>query len=272
MGSKRFLFTFGIAGGLIASLCIGGVMALTTGHPSGGQEWATLALTTILVFIAGGYLTWFQWAARRNAARAELISQVAQGDLTVARGGAVRPAGRHAAAGALAPARAGAGAAGHRRTCTAPARSSRTRRRRCSRRRGGRARRWIARSARSGGMGESLQAGGQARLPARDLRAADHRRALGDDRADRAGRARAHHARRVRARHLGRGPGDGRAAHADRRAPATRSSASRARRRTSSPRSRAGSTSVRRRANETGDLAREVTATSERGETLVVDR
>jgi oligopeptide transport system substrate-binding protein len=83
MGSRRFLFTFGIAGGLLSGAVLGALLAGLTGQPSSPWHWAVLLLTSVLTFTTGGYLTWFQWAARRASGRTEIIARLSQGDLSI---------------------------------------------------------------------------------------------------------------------------------------------------------------------------------------------
>ena len=81
MGSKRFLFTFGLGGGFAAGLAIALGLYVATGQPQTGGTWAFVVLTCIATYTLFGYLTWFIWAGRRNRARGELIARLAAGDL-----------------------------------------------------------------------------------------------------------------------------------------------------------------------------------------------
>ena len=81
MGSKRFLYTFGLAGGLVAGAVTGLLQYWTTGKPDTLDAWIILLASTVLCFIAGGYLTWFQWAERRARTRGLMIAKLSQGDL-----------------------------------------------------------------------------------------------------------------------------------------------------------------------------------------------
>ncbi|XXF77178.1 ABC transporter substrate-binding protein [Myxococcaceae bacterium GXIMD 01537] len=82
MGAKRYLFAFALGGGLITALVLGGLLYVLTGQPSTLEAWATVLLVTPLLFWAGGYFTWFRWAARRGRARSRILSRLAEGDLT----------------------------------------------------------------------------------------------------------------------------------------------------------------------------------------------
>ncbi|HEY8207643.1 MAG TPA: ABC transporter substrate-binding protein [Myxococcaceae bacterium] len=85
MGNRRFLYTFGLGGGLLSGLLVGAMLRLLTGtHPAGLREWAAVALSCAVCFTFGGYLTWFQWAARRHKARSAIVASLAAGDLTAA--------------------------------------------------------------------------------------------------------------------------------------------------------------------------------------------
>ncbi len=83
MGSRRFLIAFGIGGGLGTGLAMGLVLWALTGQPDGVLAWSALLASAVASFTLGGYLTWFQWAARRARVREQLIAQLSQGDLTV---------------------------------------------------------------------------------------------------------------------------------------------------------------------------------------------
>ena len=73
MGSKRFLFTFGLGGGLAAGAVIAAVLRLLdTSDPL--ATWAVTVGTSMVAFTLGGYLTWFQWASRRARHRRTLVS------------------------------------------------------------------------------------------------------------------------------------------------------------------------------------------------------
>ncbi len=84
MGSRRFLFAFGIGGGLLAGISINLVHFAVTGLPPTISGWLAVLLAAVGSFTLGGYLSWFQWAARRARARWEVVSKLSQGDLTVA--------------------------------------------------------------------------------------------------------------------------------------------------------------------------------------------
>ncbi len=83
MGSRRFLFAFGIGGGLLAGLIINLVHFAATGMAPTLAGWLSVLLAAVGTFTLGGYLSWFQWAARRARARWDVVSKLSQGDLTV---------------------------------------------------------------------------------------------------------------------------------------------------------------------------------------------
>jgi ABC-type oligopeptide transport system substrate-binding subunit/methyl-accepting chemotaxis protein len=83
MGSRRYLIGFGIGGGLTAGLLIGLVLWALTGQPATLKAWSALMLVSTAIYFLSGYLTWFQWAARRAEVRERLITQLSQGDLTI---------------------------------------------------------------------------------------------------------------------------------------------------------------------------------------------
>src|SRR3954469_4875843 len=82
MGNRRFLYTFGLGGGLLSGLLVGGMLKLLTSQPATLREWAAVVLSCCVCFTLGGYLTWFQWAARRHRARSAVVAALAAGDLT----------------------------------------------------------------------------------------------------------------------------------------------------------------------------------------------
>src|SRR5690349_4533083 len=86
MGSRRFLFAFGLGGGLTAGVLVGAVMYAATGQPSTRTAWALLLGGTALTFLGAGYATWYQWASRRARSRGRVVSALSQGDLTVSSG------------------------------------------------------------------------------------------------------------------------------------------------------------------------------------------
>ena len=81
MGSRRFLFTFGLAGGTGAGLLIGLALELA-GVRLGVRGWWVCLAAAILAFLVGGWATWFRWAASRARARQRVLTRLAQGDLT----------------------------------------------------------------------------------------------------------------------------------------------------------------------------------------------
>ena len=82
MGNRRFLYTFGLGGGVLSGLLVGALLRLLTSQPATLREWAAVVVSCAVSFTFGGYLTWFQWAARRHRARSSIVAALAQGDLT----------------------------------------------------------------------------------------------------------------------------------------------------------------------------------------------
>ncbi|GEN07197.1 hypothetical protein MFU01_22340 [Myxococcus fulvus] len=85
MGAKRYLFAFGLAAGLLSALVLGGVLQLT-GQRLDVSAWTALLFATPTLYIVGGYLSWFRWAALRRLARRRVMAQLAEGDLTTTGG------------------------------------------------------------------------------------------------------------------------------------------------------------------------------------------
>ncbi len=80
MGKRRYLFAFGLGGGLAASLLAGLLMSAFMPIPALG--WAVLVTCTTSSFTLFGYLTWFQWAQRRAERLRVQLDLLAAGDLT----------------------------------------------------------------------------------------------------------------------------------------------------------------------------------------------
>ncbi len=83
MENRWFLAFFGPLGGLLAALLAGIVLLAVTGHPSTFVEWMVLTLACIAAFSLVGWLTFYQWGARRRQRRRDIIERLAEGDLTV---------------------------------------------------------------------------------------------------------------------------------------------------------------------------------------------
>ncbi|NTX03337.1 ABC transporter substrate-binding protein [Myxococcus sp. CA040A] len=85
MGAKRYLFAFGLAAGLLSALVLGGVLQLS-GQQLESSSWLALLLATPALYLTGGYLAWFRWAALRRLARRRVMARLAEGDLTTTGG------------------------------------------------------------------------------------------------------------------------------------------------------------------------------------------
>src|SRR5688500_12249877 len=82
MGSRRFLITFSLAGGVLAGLAV--AVALTLGGvPVGISGWILGVVCNVGTFALGGYLTWFKWARHRARQRGQILARLSQNDLTV---------------------------------------------------------------------------------------------------------------------------------------------------------------------------------------------
>ena len=81
MGGKRFLFVFGLLGGSASGLVTAGLLdALYPGHFPLVLYPVVMAIN-VLGFTVGGWLTWLRWARSRQQARARIIAQLASGNL-----------------------------------------------------------------------------------------------------------------------------------------------------------------------------------------------
>ncbi|MCC6332700.1 MAG: ABC transporter substrate-binding protein [Myxococcales bacterium] len=83
MDNRWYLVLFGPAGGLVAGLLAGLVLLAVSGHPSTFGAWAALVVTTMASFSALGWVIWYQQSARRADRRRAIIERFAQGDLSV---------------------------------------------------------------------------------------------------------------------------------------------------------------------------------------------
>ncbi len=83
MANRWYLLLFGPAGGLLTGLFSGLVMLAITGQPGTFVGWFALCFSTVACFTLGGWLTFFQLSTRRSERRREVIERFAEGDLTV---------------------------------------------------------------------------------------------------------------------------------------------------------------------------------------------
>ncbi|NPD22892.1 ABC transporter substrate-binding protein [Corallococcus exiguus] len=82
MGAKRYLFSFGLVAALVSALILGFVLWWVTGKPDDTAGWAVLLLGVPFLWLIGSYLSWFRFAAMRRRERRDLMSRLAEGDLT----------------------------------------------------------------------------------------------------------------------------------------------------------------------------------------------
>ncbi len=80
MGKRRYLFAFGLGGGVAAGLFAGVLLSTFMALPAVG--WLVLVLSTSVSFTLFGYFTWFQWAQRRAERMRVQLDRLATGDLT----------------------------------------------------------------------------------------------------------------------------------------------------------------------------------------------
>src|SRR5215475_6939387 len=81
MGGKRFLFVFGVLGGLASGALSAAVLDLFQGVRLPSLTYPLLMAVSVLGFTLGGWLTWFRWARSRQRSQAEVIAQLAGGNL-----------------------------------------------------------------------------------------------------------------------------------------------------------------------------------------------
>lgn len=75
---------FGLLGGVTSGLLAGLTLLAFTGHPNTPLGWALLVGGNAVWFTLLGWLTWFQWAARRAEKRTAYLERLSAGDLTLA--------------------------------------------------------------------------------------------------------------------------------------------------------------------------------------------
>jgi ABC-type transport system substrate-binding protein/methyl-accepting chemotaxis protein len=80
--SKRFLFVFGVLGGLFSGATSGIVLSLLAGHTFRFEWWLWLLAISVVTFTTSAWFTWYRWLSRSSARRGAVIAQLAQGDLT----------------------------------------------------------------------------------------------------------------------------------------------------------------------------------------------
>src|SRR6185295_17670455 len=81
MGGKRFLFVFGVLGGIASGLVTAALLdRLDPGHFPPVLYPVVISIN-ILGFTVGGWLTWLRWARSGQEARARIIAQLASGNL-----------------------------------------------------------------------------------------------------------------------------------------------------------------------------------------------
>ncbi len=80
MGKRKYLFAFGLGGGVAAGLLAGVLLSTFMSLPAVG--WLVLVLSTSVSFTLFGYFTWFQWSQRRAERMRVQLDRLAAGDLT----------------------------------------------------------------------------------------------------------------------------------------------------------------------------------------------
>lgn len=83
MEKRWSLVLFGPLGGLLSGLLAGLVLLAVTGQPSTFFGWFALCFTTMASFTLAAWLSFFQFGTRRSQRRRDLIEKFAQGDLTM---------------------------------------------------------------------------------------------------------------------------------------------------------------------------------------------
>jgi len=81
MGGKRFLFVFGLLGGLASGLVSALLLDVLGARRLPLALYPVVVAINVVGFTVGGWLTWLRWARSRQLARARVIAQLASGNL-----------------------------------------------------------------------------------------------------------------------------------------------------------------------------------------------
>ena len=82
MFGKRFLFVFGVLGGLCSGAVNAFALSLIAGRRFSFDVWLLQLLLGVATFTGAAWFTWYRWLSRSTARRGAVIAQLAQGDLT----------------------------------------------------------------------------------------------------------------------------------------------------------------------------------------------
>ena len=80
MGKRRYLYLFGLGGGLTAGVIATALLSLFMPMP--GYAWLIVVGSCAVTFTGFGYITWFQLAQRRAERLRIQLDRLATGDLT----------------------------------------------------------------------------------------------------------------------------------------------------------------------------------------------
>ena len=81
MGGKRFLLVFGLLGGSASGLVTATLLDALDPSPFPWVLYLAVVAINVIGFTVGGWLTWLRWARSRQQARARVIAQLAVGNL-----------------------------------------------------------------------------------------------------------------------------------------------------------------------------------------------
>src|SRR6478672_3451514 len=81
MGGKRFLFVFGLLGGIASGVVTAALLDALSPGPFPLVLYPVVMAINVIGFTVGGWLTWLRWARTRQQARARVIAQLAVGNL-----------------------------------------------------------------------------------------------------------------------------------------------------------------------------------------------
>jgi len=82
MGRRRYVYIFGLGGGLLCGFLSGLALSSVSGHPDSFFEWVVLLLSSMAGFTFFGWLTWFQSGVRRRERLRRQVERLSAGDLT----------------------------------------------------------------------------------------------------------------------------------------------------------------------------------------------
>lgn len=82
MGRRRYVYIFGLGGGILCGFLSGLALSSVSGHPDTWFEWLVMVASSTAGFTFFGWLTWFQSGVRRRERLRRQVELISAGDLT----------------------------------------------------------------------------------------------------------------------------------------------------------------------------------------------